>query len=284
MHKSDMQILINQCYMKIIKLNIFLVIVVSFLVSCEKEEDNDQKTNELVTISETISESGSLTAEIMANDTLFEGYNKLFVKITDVNTNVLITEANLMLMPKMHMVSMMHAAPVENPASIANADNFFEGAVVFIMPSNPDEGWTLDIASNISGEQDTFKFDIPVVKNLDEPRKINIISTLDETKYFLSLVEPMNPEVGINDLEFTVHYKKSMMSFPAAEDLEIEIEPEMPSMDHGSPNNVNPIHTQNGHYKGKVNFTMTGWWRVNITLLKNGTKISEDSYMDITFQ
>ncbi|MCK4749963.1 MAG: FixH family protein, partial [Bacteroidales bacterium] len=58
---------------------------------------------------------------------------------------------------------------------------------------------------------------------------------------------------------------------------------EMPSMDHGSPNNENPVHTENGHYVGKLNFTMTGWWRVHITLKKGDDVICDDKYMDITF-
>ncbi|MDZ7648356.1 MAG: FixH family protein [Cytophagales bacterium] len=40
----------------------------------------------------------------------------------------------------------------------------------------------------------------------------------------------------------------------------------MPSMGHGSPNNVNPTHSSKGSYKGKVNFTMTGDWRLNLNI------------------
>jgi hypothetical protein len=57
----------------------------------------------------------------------------------------------------------------------------------------------------------------------------------------------------------------------------------MPSMGHGSPNNVNPVHTSNGHYLGKVNFTMSGFWRVHLTIKKNGVLLSNDQYFDITF-
>ena len=59
----------------------------------------------------------------------------------------------------------------------------------------------------------------------------------------------------------------------------------MPAMNHGSPNNVNPTHIGEGHYKGVTNFTMTGWWRVNM-LIKDGegNEINSESYFDITFQ
>ncbi len=42
----------------------------------------------------------------------------------------------------------------------------------------------------------------------------------------------------------------------------------MPSMGHGSPNNVNPVHRELGHYHGSVNFTMTGDWLVELDFVK----------------
>ena len=73
------------------------------------------------------------------------------------------------------------------------------------------------------------------------------------------------------------------MSFPAVNDLTVAIEPEMPSMDHGSPNNIDPTLLEAGHYKGRVNFTMTGWWRVHINLLRGTTVVTDEAYLDITF-
>ena len=47
-----------------------------------------------------------------------------------------------------------------------------------------------------------------------------------------------------------------MMSWPADSSLSVTITPEMPSMGHGSPNNINPVHVGKGHYKGKVNLIL----------------------------
>ena len=76
-----------------------------------------------------------------------------------------------------------------------------------------------------------------------------------------------------------------MMSWPYEPYLNVEIDPQMPSMNHGSPNNVNPVHIENGHYLGVVNFTMTGWWQVNL-LIKDGEGniLADDVFFDITFQ
>jgi hypothetical protein len=75
-----------------------------------------------------------------------------------------------------------------------------------------------------------------------------------------------------------------MMSWPALEMLNIEIDPEMPTMGHGSPNNVNPIDMGEGHYLGKVNFTMSGFWRVNMKFMTaTNEMMKDDKYFDITF-
>lgn len=74
-----------------------------------------------------------------------------------------------------------------------------------------------------------------------------------------------------------------MMEFTAEDGFTIEFEPEMPSMDHGSPNNTNPISIGNGHYKGKVNYTMTGDWRLHFKLKKNNEVIVDDAYVDVLF-
>ena len=144
-------------------------------------------------------------------------------------------------------------------------------------------GGHLKTTVTIEGVTDEVTLTIPKVISLEEPRKINVISNIDESKYFISVIEPIEPEVGINTFELAIHYRESMMSFPAAEDLTVEIEPEMPSMDHGSPNNENPVHVSNGHYVGKVNFTMTGWWRVHLVIKKGVGIVKDDAYIDITF-
>ena len=57
----------------------------------------------------------------------------------------------------------------------------------------------------------------------------------------------------------------------------------MPSMDHGSPNNEDPIHVGKGHYKGKANFTMTGEWRLQLELTTESS-VLENKYFDIVVE
>lgn len=261
---------------------ILYVISMSFF-ACEKEADPDSEAD-MVKISTAMTENSAFEVTLYANDTLFEGYNRLFISVTEAASQEKVTDAVIQLHPLMDMIDMKHAAPTENPVEIANEDGYFEGAVVFIMPSTQMMGWTLGVDVSIGDKEETATLVIPVVKSLEEARKFNLISPLDDTKYFVSLVEPTQPEVGMNDFELTVHYKENMMSFPATEGLNIEIEPEMPSMEHGSPNNEHPVSAGNGHYSGKINFTMTGWWRIHLVIKKDGEIITDDSYLDITLK
>ncbi|QGY47628.1 hypothetical protein GM418_29360 [Maribellus comscasis] len=266
-----------------IKHILILFLLPIFFAACEKEEEIPEEETHLISIAKSDSESGVFSVDLMAEQTLFQGYNKLYFDIENNSDKSPVTQASVSILPMMHMTTMTHAAPFENPENTVNENGYFEGAAVFIMPGNPDEGWELRVAIDDGGIKDTTYLTIPEVTGLDEAREFSAVSEADGKTYFISLLEPSVPEVGMNDIGFTVHYRENMMSFPAAENLSISIEPEMPSMGHGSPNNVNPTHMGNGHYKGKVNFTMTGWWRVNIEISKDGEPIGNELSFDITF-
>lgn len=253
-------------------------------ISCDKDDVNPTQDLNLMTITESVTNNTIYKVTLLSDDTLFHGYNRLYFEVVKSSDQQKITNASIDLYPEMDMITMKHSAPTENPAEMANDNDLFEGAVVFIMPDTDDMKWRLKVEVHAGGMADSVWLTIPKVKSLKEPKILNFISAADSTtKYFVSLVEPVEPKVGINDFELAVHYKKTMMSFPADDGVTVTIDPQMPSMDHGSPNNVNPVLDQNGHYKGKVNFTMTGWWRVYIDLEKDGEKLTDSAYIDITF-
>src|SRR5690606_20319250 len=102
-------------------------------------------------------------------------------------------------------------------------------------------------------------------------------------KLVISYLLPQNPKVGVNDMEITIHERITGMNFIPVNDYTVLMDPQMPSMGHGSPNNVNPESIGNGHYKGKVNFTMTGMWRINLDIFDGATAKDTTGYFDITF-
>ena len=137
--------------------------------------------------------------------------------------------------------------------------------------------WTVKVTVN--GNQVVF----PVTVAEAATKIVGSYTGTDGEIYFISLIQPVTWKVGLNDIEIMINRKASMMSFPADNDFEVIMTPEMPSMGHGSPNNVSPTLLSNGRYKGVVNYTMTGDWRLHFELKKAGVTIHSDAFLDILF-
>lgn len=253
---------------------LFAAIAVTF-ISCEEKDGDITPSEEIELIEVAKATESSLTITIMAEEELFVGYNTLRAKITDQNDNLV--QGSLTATPMMQMTEMRHSAPTENAQTILE-NGEVEFAVVFVMPSGEMGSWTLDF--NIDG----MEVSVPVtVKSPEMARLVSFTSEMDESRYFVAYLDPMKPQVGENDLEVAIYKRESMMSWPAVTDLTLELEPWMVSMDHGSPNNVAPTHVENGHYEGKVNFTMTGDWQIRLTVKEDG-EVCGNPYFDIYFQ
>jgi hypothetical protein len=260
------------------------------LVGCNKDDDDDSPApvvnnpveGKMLIFEETSSEA-DVDVKVYADEALFVGYNRMYVMLYEAGTKNVVEKAEVMFMPDMTMMSgMNHGCPVENPMDMEPKDGLFEGAIVFVMPSAGNGSWNLKVMVKNNGMEGSVESEV-IIAAPTTPKMYSFISPTTSEKIFVSLVEPMNPEVGVNDFEVCIHKKMGMMDWPAATNMMVEIEPEMPTMGHGSPGNVNPVHTANGHYVGAVNFTMTGMWYVNMTI-KEGTDVLDDmNYFELTF-
>ncbi len=271
-------------------LKIVPVLFVSILLfSCSKDEDVvTNPLDGLTKLKEGYALGAAAKVELWGKKNFFVGYNNIVVVLYDsLHPTVKITDAHIHFEPLMTMgmggMTMQHASPIENPDEAA-VNEVFPGAVVFTMPTTMDGSWKLGVAvhNHLYDKEGDASFDITVDNPTPSVCTVFTSQSADSSKLILSLLEPAAPKVGMNDIEFTIHRKASMMDFPADDSYTIEITPEMPSMGHGSPNNENPVNTGNGHYKGKVNFTMTGEWKVNALVKKAGTTISKNLYFTIT--
>lgn len=271
-------------------LKIVPVLFVSILLfSCSKDEDVvTNPLDGLTKLKEGYALGAAAKVELWGKKSFFVGYNNIVVVLYDsLHPTVKITDAHIHFEPLMTMgmggMTMQHASPIENPDEAA-VNEVFPGAVVFTMPTTMDGSWKLGVAvhNHLYDKEGDASFDITVDNPTPSVCTVFTSQSADSSKLILSLLEPAAPKVGMNDIEFTIHRKASMMDFPADDSYTIEITPEMPSMGHGSPNNENPVTTGNGHYKGKVNFTMTGEWKVNVLVKKAGTTISKNLYYIIT--
>jgi hypothetical protein len=126
---------------------------------------------------------------------------------------------------------------------------------------------------------------LPVnVQNPTTAKLFSFTSMADNTTtFFVGFIPPAKPVVGMNDFEFVVYKKQSMMMFPADSSLTAMFNPVMPAMGHSSPNNVQPTHIGNGHYKGKVYFTMTGLWQLNMVFNSGAAVADSTHYFNFTF-
>jgi len=269
---------------------IYILAVSVILLSCDKGDDPIpiNPLDGLTKLKDGYAIGAAAKIEIWGRKNFFAGYNQLTVVLYDsLNLQTKLTDAHITFLPVMTMgmgaMMMQHSSPVENPAAIA-IDGVFPGAIAFVMPSSMSGTWKLGVGVHNhkidkEGEAD---FDITVDNPTVSVLTVFTSQSADSSKLVLSLVQPINPKVGINDIEFTIHRKSTMMDWPADDSYTMEITPTMPSMGHGSPNNVNPVNISLGHYKGKVNFTMTGEWRVDVLVKKSGVTISKNAYFNIT--
>lgn len=259
---------------------IFLAALISSmaLMSCKKEEltpDEPETPVETLVSLGTATTSNSETVTLYAaSSQLKTGYTKLYATVKN-SSGTALTNATVAFAPLMDMGTMTHACPLEQPVYNSSKGKY-EGVVVFTMPSSQG-AWTLDVLVN--GNPATFNLTIG-----DAATKVvgSYVGT-DGITYVVALVPPTKWNVGLNDVEIMINKKESDTSFPADNDFSIVMDPEMVSMGHGSPNNTSPTLNGNGHYKGVVNLTMTGDWRLHFELSKNSTVIHSDAYVDIVF-
>ncbi len=262
------------------------ILALALAGGCSDDDDNPNPTPDpsqgLIKVGSAATDVAGMVVNVFAKDSLFTRYTPLFIEVRDEASDVILSTATVTIHPMMDMGTMHHAAPAENPTSTTAEDGKFPCHVVFTMPG--DMGWTLDITVyDPAGDREGMA-SVPVKVGALSPARVLNRTTLDGSDpLVVSFVSPLQPKVGQNDFEVVIHRKASMMDFPPAEDLSLTIDPQMPSMGHGSPNNVNPTHVGDGHYVGTANFTMTGTWAVGIDIYDGTTAVDTTASFEISF-
>ncbi len=267
-------------------LSVFVLCILVFLASCTKDKVEQDPTAGLTKITEGYAAGAATKVEIYTKGTsLATGYTWFYIALYDSITGKRIDHALIQLTPMMDMGTMQHSAPFENPVSTEAENHLFPCSVTFIM-SSMGGSWKLNI--EVDNQENDREGMISIPLTITEPassRQKSFTASHNGAKYFISLISPTvaSSKVGINEMEIAIYKKASMMSWPADSSLSVILTPEMPTMGHGSPNNINPVHTGNGHYKGKVNFTMTGLWRLNLDFM-SGTAVADSTqFFDVQF-
>lgn len=240
-------------------------------------DDEEQVTPESEQISLGLEQAQSVSVELLAERPLHVGLNKVFYRVKRVSDGGIVESATIDHTPMMTMTAMAmeHSAPHEQPASVA-VDGLFPAYVVFQMANGEMGTWRLETVVDAGNGDEEVSFDVVVAesgsrKDLAMGEMGTAIVTLD---FGAAL------KVGQNPFTVTVNRKTDMhgMTWESVGDLAVTVVPDMPSMGHGSPGNVDPVHVAAGRYDGSVNLTMPGQWRIVLGFSRGGQEIGTVEY------
>lgn len=253
-----------------------LFIIIAIFGACNKQTPQPHSIAQQL-IAESVLEG--YTIAVYSDDSkLSTGYNKLYIRVQKEDEKPLKDKSQLRITPIMDMHEMSHSCPFIEPKFRADL-GLFEAAAVFTMPSGSMGDWHLELLI----DNKELRLPIQVHPLSEDVKFVSSNMGTDGTRYITALVEPAKPKIGMNDLKILIFAQHSHHHFEAVNDLHIEMTPEMPSMGHGSPNNINPSAIGDGFYAGKVNFTMTGDWKINLRLKREDQLIVENAHLNLWF-
>lgn len=280
-----------------------------FGTSSEEEAEVIQSSNTLITQG-LINATDTVYIESVGElDSLKEGWNHLVIKTSKTAEN---TQFYPQMTMQMETMTHIHSAPFVTEKTT-------EGLAVDILITMPGE-WSFFVVQNTDTLE--MKLNVlssspsTVYKAVDprmESRKIMIAMDFPATPqvgsqaihfqayYYNTGMMPMkdtnNMMDNTMDSSMAMHPKMEMdmpaktweelaAQFVPATDLVMEMTPSMPAMDHGSPNNESPVWNDDsklqGLYEGKVNFSMTGDWQLDLKLEDNqGTLLDSAAIFEL---
>jgi hypothetical protein len=207
--------------------------------------------------------------------TFHTGYNEIYFVATKKSTGNYIKNFELTnLTPLMHMVKMdmYHSTPVGSAAASFN-DGYLavkRSWVSFLMNTSEAGSWTLGYHASVLGSTGGIEVaDITVAELPEGQQWLKSFKAGGDT-YYLSLVNPTDWTTGTNAIRTYVSKKSTEATVPyalASGPFTIDIDPRMPDMgNHTSPDNVALTRQTDGSYQGAINLTMTGRWRIHLTI------------------
>jgi len=256
--------------MKSIKYYHIFLVFFTFFISCKKENNTEKTPADEVAGYNKIQEftQGDYTFYLYKSDTgiLKTGYNEVYIQLKNNATGKYVEDANLSWKPLMHMTSMSHACPYSAIQKVENTKTLYKGYFIFIMASNDMEYWEITY-DYINGSDTIVEAASRVTVVQSAKVRYKNFTGSDNSKYFLALVNPSSPKVGTNEITAYLYKMVDMLTFIPVENYTIQIDPRMPDMDnHTSPNNTSLTYNAS-IYKGTLNLTMTGYWKINLVVL-----------------
>lgn len=207
--------------------------------------------------------------------TLHKGYNDLYFVVTKKKTGNYVKFFDIKnITPLMNMVkmNMWHSTPVGGSVEVFDTSlpALKRGWVSLLMNTSEAGFWQFSYDLEVLGSKGGVQNKVINVEALPEGQDwLKSFKVGDET-FYLSLVNPTDFKTGTNTIQAYISKKNTPATTPyvlATEKFTIEIDPRMPDMgNHTSPDNTPLTKQKDGSYTGNINLTMTGLWRIHLTV------------------
>ncbi len=247
--------------------------------ACQGACGSDSKSVSPTRVSVATETSGDVSVELLTDEVLGTGLTPVYLAVTTAGGQP-ITDAAVSFVPMMAMTTgMNHSAPVIAPPALEGG--VYHCDVVFQMPTGTAGSWSATVGvTRPDAATVELTFASLAIADLGraKPFLYTDPDTQKGTKYVTSLNFVDAPVVGLNPVIVTLHWMESATSFPAVDDATITLDPQMPSMGHGSPGSVDPTPTSLGRYEGKLSFSMAGTWETTVTLRRGGVIIGAPAF------
>lgn len=213
---------------------------------------------------------------------LHVGYNDLYFVVTKKATGNYVKYTSVKnFIPLMNMtrMNMWHSTPTSVTAESFSLKYHavLHGWVSFLMSSSDNGYWVASYDVEVLGSTGSVNQANITVNALPEGQEWLKSFKVGDTTYYLSLVNPNSWQTGSNTIQAYVSKQSSTRTEPyllAEETFIIEIDPRMPDMgNHSSPNNEALTKRVDDVYRGTINLTMTGRWRIHLTVKNQAGEI-----------
>lgn len=250
-----------------------ITLVMLFVTSCNSSDD----TKELLNLQQinSVEVEGGFTVNLESDRVLETGSNILYWKVTKNGKRVDLN--SIFINPMMDMGTMMHSTPLEQPIENPIDTDYFSNLAIFIMPSGEMGSWNISFEIETkTGEFITGNMPITV----ESSWRLTSVRDTNNKVYFITWFTPEDPVMGNNTLQYLVHTRENMMSFPSVDDVTLKIYPYM-DMGGGQGHSTDftaPEAKGNGLYEGTINYSMSGMWTTSVQIIAGNDTLPEATF------
>ncbi|MEI8084919.1 MAG: FixH family protein [Paludibacter sp.] len=268
---------------------ISIIVIFITLYSCKSTSDEPviNPLEGLTKLSEGYAIGAAAKVELWGNKNFFVGYNNVIVVIYDsLNLKEKITDAHIHFIPVVSSGSgastIEQISPAENPNETP-INEVFSGTVTFVKASDSNNTWKLGIAVHNHKVDKEGEVILNITVDNSTPSLVKSFTSInaDSTKFVLSLLKPIKPKEGTNELEFSLNENTSSLGWSTDDNYTVEINTEMPDMWYSSHSYIITKNIGNGHYTGSFDLSMGGEWRINVVVKNNGVVFSKNVYFTL---